>query len=944
MEQEQMIELVKKSQAGDQTAFSELLQAAHTSISYQCRKLLKREQDAEDVTQEVMITLYQKLDTLQEPAAFWGWLNRITANRCKNALSRTHVDLQIAEDEDGHSMLDDIENTDKQLVPDEAIDNAETTRMIEEIVDALPEAQKMCTLLFYYDEMSVKEIAEIMGTSENTVKSRLNYARKAMKESVLDYEKKQGIRLHSLSPIPFLLYFLHKAADTSADPAAAQTITAQVMSQGAAVAGTAASTAAMSAESVNGVSASGIIGSAASASSASGTTITSSAAGSIFSHILGGISLKATAGAITGLLIMVGAAAGISAAVSNSASSVIEHISTEAEDQSAVESAAEIPTTEALAEEEYRPLVDQIYLLQLPYTGDITKCTMTAEQAKAFAEILDNCFSESQENQDISPSEPRICRTALFDAGGGIPALIVTEGYDMSYGDDSGYMPYLSKIYCWNGEQTVLFASSNTAILSVPIDSWDSSQAMIERDRIRDCVLTDQGLLLDYSDYNSSGSSSHYYSILYSLSDGMISQNPAHVYESLFFMQSDMPTTAQITELLNENGYPGISYDYSTLTINKWRQFDEEEVNGVFYDGAGWIIDILDGTFLHTEAAFASGQALTWRSVNWLLGHGSVNITDASYYWKGAWGDAEKVAELLRNGADDAMASLTAQVTPSEDSGSNAGTVYKITGVTEYDSDGALRYHSARTYDDNGNILTDKSYDSDGNLNWWSECQYDENGNLIEKKYYNGSSTRLCKHIYDENGKEQSYTTYNIDGTITDSCEYYYEDNKQLSMTVKSYDTDGKSVRFWYEFTSKYNAEGQETSIEYRDSDDTTYTVTELFYSENGYLQRFVYYNPDGTIAYIYQYDEDGATTEMSTYTNNTVAWSIEYIYDEYKNQLISSASFYTSDVSFPDGMFVCGGSNSTNIYKYSYDDNGCATGYEIYSDGILTGWGTLEY
>ena len=196
MEKEVIIELVQRSKDGETAATEELLRTAHTFVSYQCRKLLKNPQDVEDVTQEVLLTMYTKLNTLQEPAAFWGWLSRITANRCMNALSRTHVDLQILEDEDGHSMLDDIENMDQQLVPDAALDNAETARMIDEIVEGLPEAQRMCTLLFYFDEMSVKEIASVMGTSENTVKSRLNYARKAIKERVLDYEKK-GIKLYN---------------------------------------------------------------------------------------------------------------------------------------------------------------------------------------------------------------------------------------------------------------------------------------------------------------------------------------------------------------------------------------------------------------------------------------------------------------------------------------------------------------------------------------------------------------------------------------------------------------------------------------------------------------------------------------------------------------------------------------------------------------------------
>ena len=65
MEKEQLTVLVKKSQSGDGEAMEQLLQFAHTSVSFQCRKMLKHPQDAEDMTQEVLVTIYTKLNTLQ---------------------------------------------------------------------------------------------------------------------------------------------------------------------------------------------------------------------------------------------------------------------------------------------------------------------------------------------------------------------------------------------------------------------------------------------------------------------------------------------------------------------------------------------------------------------------------------------------------------------------------------------------------------------------------------------------------------------------------------------------------------------------------------------------------------------------------------------------------------------------------------------------------------
>ena len=239
MEKERIEVLVRRAQNGDLQAMEQLLEAAHTPVSYQCRKMMSRPEDAQDLTQEILLAVYQNIGKLEEPKAFWSWLNRITATRCMNALTRTHVDLQFAEDEEGHSILDDLEETDEQSIPDKAIDNAETARMIDEIVSNLPEAQRLSTLMYYYDEMSIKEIAQIMGVSENTVKSRLKLARKAIEEKVLDYEK-QGVKLYSVSVLPFLWYFLRNAAKTEANAAAATACTSSVMAAGAAtVTGTA---------------------------------------------------------------------------------------------------------------------------------------------------------------------------------------------------------------------------------------------------------------------------------------------------------------------------------------------------------------------------------------------------------------------------------------------------------------------------------------------------------------------------------------------------------------------------------------------------------------------------------------------------------------------------------------------------------------------------------
>ena len=217
MNQEKLLDLIEKSKLGDRSAQEQLVMTAQNKVYYHCKKFLKNEEDAQDATQDVLITMLTNLEKLREPAAFWGWLNRITANRCRHLLTQGPKEWQIPEGEDGGSMLDGIETLDDQAIPDQALDNAETRRLVMEIIDGLPAEQRMTVVFFYYDEMSVKDIASMMEISEGTVKSRLNYARKSIKLEVEKMEKK-GAKLYSISLLPFLAYFLLMDAQAQALP------------------------------------------------------------------------------------------------------------------------------------------------------------------------------------------------------------------------------------------------------------------------------------------------------------------------------------------------------------------------------------------------------------------------------------------------------------------------------------------------------------------------------------------------------------------------------------------------------------------------------------------------------------------------------------------------------------------------------------------------------
>ena len=287
-----MSPVIRRCLSGDQQAQEELVLAAQNRVYYHCRKMLKHEEDALDATQEILISMLTRLDRLQDPEAFWGWLSAMTANHCRNVLNRGRREAQIPEDDEGNSLLDAFESLDEQTVPDKALDNDETRRMIVELVDQLPPPQRQCVLMFYYEEMSVKDIAAALETSEGTVKSRLNYARKAIKSGVDAYAA-QGVKLYSA--LPFLVYFLQRDAGIGGlSASAAEALARSVLAgaAGTAAAGTAAAGAAGT------VAPSG--GAAAGTAAASGGTASHALSGLLAHKAALGLAGLAAAGAVAG--------------------------------------------------------------------------------------------------------------------------------------------------------------------------------------------------------------------------------------------------------------------------------------------------------------------------------------------------------------------------------------------------------------------------------------------------------------------------------------------------------------------------------------------------------------------------------------------------------------------------------------------------------------------
>lgn len=210
---------IERAKGNEPEAFERIYNETIKSAYYVARKFLRNDAEVEDVLQESYIKVYEKIDTYQS-GNFQGWVDTIVANRCKDYLKKKNPLLfsELATDDNDDSVVNNIEETNEEFRPDLKTDYEETKRLVLEIIDKLPVDQKMSVILFYYEQMGVKEIAKAMECSENTIKSRLNYARKSIKSEVEKLEKK-GTKLYCAPILPFLLWLFREDVKACIVPA-----------------------------------------------------------------------------------------------------------------------------------------------------------------------------------------------------------------------------------------------------------------------------------------------------------------------------------------------------------------------------------------------------------------------------------------------------------------------------------------------------------------------------------------------------------------------------------------------------------------------------------------------------------------------------------------------------------------------------------------------------
>lgn len=169
-------ELVTQAQRGDRNAFGELVCIHAQGVRNVIFRLYGDVQVAEEAAQDAFIQAWLHLSSYRPQTSFRNWLYRIAVNAATDHWRREKRILPNA--------IEDLPLVDGQPGPEALLSQAERTELIQRAIFSLPDASRAVLVLREYEEMSYHEIADTLDIPVGTVMSRLNYARRVLKEKL----------------------------------------------------------------------------------------------------------------------------------------------------------------------------------------------------------------------------------------------------------------------------------------------------------------------------------------------------------------------------------------------------------------------------------------------------------------------------------------------------------------------------------------------------------------------------------------------------------------------------------------------------------------------------------------------------------------------------------------------------------------------------------------
>jgi RNA polymerase sigma-70 factor, ECF subfamily len=191
-EAEQDLELVRRCQRGDDTAFGQLVSRYQRKVYTIALSMVKSPDDAMDIAQEAFIKVHRYIGNFQGSSSFYTWLYRIIVNLCIDQMRRSGKFISAEFDERTHDRDQDetdvcVLSSDLGNNPARTIGRKELAEQIQAAIDQLPPYHRAVIMMREIEGMSYAEMAKAMRVSKGTIMSRLHHARHKLQRLLKEY-------------------------------------------------------------------------------------------------------------------------------------------------------------------------------------------------------------------------------------------------------------------------------------------------------------------------------------------------------------------------------------------------------------------------------------------------------------------------------------------------------------------------------------------------------------------------------------------------------------------------------------------------------------------------------------------------------------------------------------------------------------------------------------
>ena len=177
------IQLIEECRGGNFNNFRKLVEFTSPFAYSVAFRILCNEDQAKDVVQETMVTIWQKLKKIKSAEVYKTWIYRIVVNKCYDQMRKRKRNPEFVTDEQTWELI----SSRISIEPSAALENSETSKIIGILTEQLSPRQKAVFVLSDLEGMSNDEISEITGISKSAVKANLYHARKSISEKVEKY-------------------------------------------------------------------------------------------------------------------------------------------------------------------------------------------------------------------------------------------------------------------------------------------------------------------------------------------------------------------------------------------------------------------------------------------------------------------------------------------------------------------------------------------------------------------------------------------------------------------------------------------------------------------------------------------------------------------------------------------------------------------------------------